>query len=196
MKQRSLLFFHPQFSSVAQSCLTLGDPLDCSTPGFPVLYQLPEHAQTHVHRIDDIIQPSHPLSSTSLPAFNLSQDQGLFQWVSSSHQVAKVLEFQLQHQSFQWIFRTDFTLQQVIINLKKLSRWVYIIHVQTCGICPNFVHFSFKKNHQEYNSCQSANNCLHIVLSTISWRLSFLTLYWALSHQSALTMLRNYKIML
>ena len=81
---------------------------DCSTPGFPVHHQLLELAQTHVHRGGDAIQPSHPLSSPSPPAFNLSQHQGLFQWVSSLHQVAKVLEFQLQHQSFQWIFRTDF----------------------------------------------------------------------------------------
>ena len=69
----------------------------CSTAGFPVRQQLPELAQTHVHRVDDAIQPSHPLSSPSPPAFNLSQHQGLFQGVSSSHQVAKVLEFQLQH---------------------------------------------------------------------------------------------------
>ena len=74
----------------------------------PVHRQLPEIAQTHVHCISDAIQPSHPLSSPSLPAFNLSQHQGLFPWVSSSHQVAKVLEFQLQHQFLQWIFRTDF----------------------------------------------------------------------------------------
>ena len=98
--------FH-QLSSVAQSCLTLCNPMDCSTPGFPVLHQPPELA-THVHWVGDAIQPSHPLSSPSPPAFNLSQHQGLFKWVSSSHQVAKVLEFQLQHQSFQWIFRTDF----------------------------------------------------------------------------------------
>ena len=97
-----------QFSSVAQSCLTLCDPMDCSTPGFPVLHQLLELAQTHVHRVGDAIQPSHPLSSLSPPAFNLSQPQGLFLWVSSLHQVAKVLELQLQHQSLQWIFSTDF----------------------------------------------------------------------------------------
>ena len=78
-----------------------------STPGLPVHHQLPEFIQTHVHRVSDAIQPSHPLSSPSPPAFNLSQHQGLFQWVNSSHEVAKVLEFQLQHQSFQWIFRTD-----------------------------------------------------------------------------------------
>ena len=96
-----------QFSSVAQSCLTLCDPMDCSTSGLPVHHQLPEFTRTHVHRVGDAIQPSHPLSSPSSPAFSLSQHQGLFQWVSSLHQVAKVLEFQLQHQSFQWIFRTD-----------------------------------------------------------------------------------------
>ena len=78
-----------------------------SMPGLPVHPQFPESTQTHVHYVGDAIQPSHPLSSLSPPAFNLSQHQGLFQWVSSSHQVAKVLEFQLQHQSFQWIFRTD-----------------------------------------------------------------------------------------
>ena len=82
--------------------------MDCSTPGFPVHHQLPELAQTHVHWVSDSIQWSQPLSSPSPPAFNLFQHQGLFQWVSSSHQVAKVLEFQLQHESIQWIFRTDF----------------------------------------------------------------------------------------
>ena len=88
-------------SSVAQSCLTLCDSMDHSTPGFPVHHQLLELAQTQVHLVGDTIQPTHPLLSTSPPAFNLSQHQGLFQCVSSSHQVAKVLEFQLQHQSFQ-----------------------------------------------------------------------------------------------
>ena len=97
-----------QFSSVAQSCPTLCHPMDCSTPGLPAHHQLPELAQTHVHRVGDAIQSSYPLLSPSPPAFNLSQHQGLFQWASSSHQVAKILEFQLQHQSFQWIFRTDF----------------------------------------------------------------------------------------
>ena len=102
------VFVWIQFSSVAQLCPTLCDPVDCSMPGFPVHHQLPEPTQTHVHWVGDAIQPPHPLSSASPPTFNLSQHQGLFQWVSSSHQVAKVLEFQLQHQSFQWIFRTDF----------------------------------------------------------------------------------------
>ena len=79
----------PQFSSVAQSCLTLCNPMDCSMPGFPVHHQLPELAQIHVHWISDAIQPSHLLLSPSPPAFNLSQHQGLFHWVSSLHQVAK-----------------------------------------------------------------------------------------------------------
>ena len=96
-----------QFSSVAQSCPTLCDSMDCSTPGFPVHHQLLEFTQTHLHWVGDAIQLSHPLSPPSSPAFSLSQHQGLFQWVSSSHQVAKVLEFQLQHQCFQWTLRTD-----------------------------------------------------------------------------------------
>ena len=80
-----------QFSSVAQSCPTLCDPMDCRMPGLPVYQQLPEFTQAHVHWVGDAIQPSHPLSSPSPPAFDLSQYQGLFQWVSSSHQVTKVL---------------------------------------------------------------------------------------------------------
>ena len=97
-----------QFSSVAQPCPTLCNPMDCSTPGLPVHHQLLEFTQTHVHWVGDAIQSSHPLPLPSPPTFNLSQHQGLFQWVSCSHQVAKVWEFQLQYQSFQWIFRTDF----------------------------------------------------------------------------------------
>ena len=95
-----------QFSSVTQSCPTLCDPMNRSTPGLPVHQQLPEFTQTHVHWVGDAIQPSHPLPSpfSCLQSFPASR---FFQLVSSSHQVAKVLEFQLQHQSFQWIFRTD-----------------------------------------------------------------------------------------
>ena len=93
--------------SVAKSCPTLCDFMNCSTPGFPVLHYLQEFAQTHVPWVGDAIQPSHPLSSPSPPAFDLSQHQGIFR-VSSLHQVAKVLELQLQHQSFQWIFGVDF----------------------------------------------------------------------------------------
>ena len=83
------------FSSVAQLCPTLCDPMNCSTPGLPVHHQLPEFTQTHVHRVGDAIQPSHPLSSPSPPDPNPSQHQSLFQWVNSLHEVAKVLEFQL-----------------------------------------------------------------------------------------------------
>ena len=97
-----------QFRSVALSCLTICDPIDCSISGLPVHYQLLELTQIHVHWVGDAIQPPHPLWSPSPPAFNLSQHPGLFQWVRSSNQVAKVLKFQLQHQSFQWIFRSDF----------------------------------------------------------------------------------------
>ena len=104
-----------QFSSVTQSCPTLCDPMDCSTPGLPVYHQLPELTQTHVHWVSDGIQPSHPLSSPSPPTFNLSQHQDLFKWVSSLHQEAKVLAFQLQHQSFQWISMGVFKFSE---NLK------------------------------------------------------------------------------
>ena len=84
-----------QFSSVTQSFLTLCNPMNCSMPGLPVHHQLSEFTQTHVHRVGDAIQPSHPASSPSSPAPNPSQHQSLFQWVNSSHEVAKVLEFQL-----------------------------------------------------------------------------------------------------
>ena len=96
-----------QFSSVAQLCPTLCNPMNCSTPGLTVHHQLQEFTQNHVHRVSDAIQPSHPLSSPSPPTFNLSQHQGLFEWVSSSYQAAKVLEFQLQHHSFQRNPRSD-----------------------------------------------------------------------------------------
>ena len=84
-----------QFSSVAQSCLTLCDPMDCSMPGLPLHHQFPESTETHVHWVSNAIQPSHPLPSPSSPALNFPQHQGLFKWVRSSHQVATVLEFQL-----------------------------------------------------------------------------------------------------
>ena len=108
--QLSPLYINPIYfslSSVTQSCPTLCDAMNCSTPRLPVHHQLPEFTQTHVHWVSDAIQQYHPLSSPSPPALNLSQHQGLFKWVSSSYQVAKVLEFQLQHQSFQWTLRTD-----------------------------------------------------------------------------------------
>ena len=112
--------------SATQSCLTLFDTMDRSTPGFPVLHYLLELAQTHVHWVDGAIQPSHPLSPPSPPAFNPSQHQGLFQSVGSLHQGAKVLEFHLQYQSFQWVFKVDvlwvdwFDLLAVQRTLKSL----------------------------------------------------------------------------
>ena len=97
-----------QFRSIQSlSCFWLSDSMNHSTPGLPVHHQLPEFTQTHVHQVGAAIQQSHPLSSLSLPALNLSQHQGLLKWVSSLHQVAKILEFQHQHQSFQWTTRTD-----------------------------------------------------------------------------------------
>ena len=107
--------------SVTQSCPTLCDTMDCSIPGFSVLHHLTEFAQIRVHWVSDAIQPSHPLSSPSPPAFNLSQHQGLFQWVSSSHQVAKVLELQLQHQSFQWIFQDWFPVRLISFQYLTLN---------------------------------------------------------------------------
>ena len=96
------------YCSVAQPCLTLCDSMDCSTPGFPVLHRLLEFAQIHVHWVNNAIQTFDPLSSPLPPALHLSQHQVLSQSVSSLHLVAIVLELQLQHQSFQWIFRVDF----------------------------------------------------------------------------------------
>ena len=101
------LILSVQFSSVAQSCPTLCDPMNCSSPGLPVHHQLPEFTQTHVHRVSDAMQPSHSLSPPSPSAPDPSQHQSLFQWVNSSHEVAKVLELQLQHHSFQRNPRAD-----------------------------------------------------------------------------------------
>ena len=95
--------------------------MDCSTPGFPVHHQLLELTQAHVHQVGDTIQPSHPLSSPSPPAFNLSQHQGLFQWDNSSPQVAEALEF--QHQSFQRIFRTNLGLKSNIYLKSQETRF-------------------------------------------------------------------------
>ena len=135
-----------QIRSVAQLCPTLWDPINCSTPGLPVHHLLPEFIQTHVHQVSDAIQPSYPLSSPSPPAFNLSQQQSLFQWVSPSHHVAKALEFHLQYHSFQWIFRTDFPLgltDWISLLFKGLSRvfsnttirkhWFFSTHLSLCS---------------------------------------------------------------
>ena len=128
--------FH--FSSVAQSCPTLHDPMNRSTPGFPVHHQLPESTQTHVHWVGDAIQPSHPLSSPSPPALNLSQHQGLFKWVSSSHQVAKVLGVSASTSSLPmnpqdlsplgwtgWIFLHSKGLSRVFSNTTVQKHWFF-----------------------------------------------------------------------
>ena len=108
MNLESIMLIESQsVRSVAQSCPTFCDPMNRSTPGLPVHHQLLEFTQTHVHLVGDAIQPSLPLSSPSPPASNPSQHQGLFQWISSLHEVAEVLEFQPQHQSFQWTPRAD-----------------------------------------------------------------------------------------
>ena len=109
-----------QCSSVAQSCPTLFNPMNHSTPGLRVHHQLSEFTQTHIHRVSDAMQPSHPLSSPSPPAPNPSQHQRLFQWVNSSHEVAKVLEFQLYHHSFQRNPRAD--LQNGLVGTSCSSR--------------------------------------------------------------------------
>ena len=129
-------FFGIQFSSVTQSCPTLCDPMNHNTPGLPVHHQLREFTQTHVHQVSDG-QPSHPLLSPSPPAPNPSQHQSLFQWVNSSHKVAKVLEFQPQHQSFQWNPRAD--LLQIIRTLKKK---IYVLKT-LCHWFKLFWHFTY-----------------------------------------------------
>ena len=134
-----------QFSSVGQLCLTHCDPMDCSTPGLPVHHQLPEFTQTHVHWVGDAIQPSHPLSSPSPSAFNLSQHQGLFKWVSSSHQVAEVSAFQLQHQSFQWIFRTDLRIDWLdLLAVQGTLKSLFQYHSSKTSIlqCSAFFFFN------------------------------------------------------
>ena len=109
-KRQIAVWFHFYCCScwIAKLYLTLRDPMDCSTSGFPVLHHLLEFAQTHVHWVSDAVQSSHLLSFPSPPTLNLSQHQELFEWVGSLHQVANVLALQLQHQSFQWIFKVDF----------------------------------------------------------------------------------------
>ena len=112
------LFTIIQFNSIQSLSRVwlFAQPLNRSTPGLPVHHQLPESTQTDVHWVSDAIQPSHPLLSPSPPDLNLSQHQGLFKWVSSSHQVAKLLEFQLQHQSLQWTPRTDLLLDWLVVS--------------------------------------------------------------------------------
>ena len=113
------------FHSVAKSYFILCCPKDCSMSGFPVLHHLPDFALTHIRWVGDAIQPSHLLSPPSPPALNLSQHQDLFQWVSSLYQVAKLLELQLQYQSFQWIFEIDFPLDWLVCSCRPKDSQEY-----------------------------------------------------------------------
>ena len=173
-----------RFSSVAQSCPTLCNPMDCSMGGLPVRHQLLEFAQTHVHWVGDAIQPSHPLSSPSLPTFHLSQHQGLFKWDSSSHQVAKVLEFQLQHQSFQWIFRIPLGWTgwisllskglylsginiTVLKVLRRFSRCLSLqINVASCdGKCPSATIYNINiESHLRFCKCCRENGVRNLTV--------------------------------
>ena len=144
-----LLLYYSSFSSVTQSCLTLCDPMNHSTPGLGP-HQLPEFTQTHVHRVDDAIQPAHPLSSPSPPAPNPSQHQGLFQWVNSSHEVAKVLEFQL--------------LASVLpMNTQDWSplEWTGWISLQSKGFSRVFSNTTVQK-HQFFSAQLSSQSKSHI----------------------------------
>ena len=142
--------FTVQFSSVAQSCPTLCDPMNRSTPGLPVHHQLPEFTQTHVHWVSDAIQPSYLLLSPSPPAPNPSQHQSLFQWVNSSHEVAKVLEFQLQHQSFPMNIQGWFPLG-----------WTGWISLQSKGLSRVFSNTTVQK-HQFFSAQLSSWSKSHI----------------------------------
>ena len=124
-------------SSVTQSCPTLCDPMNCSTPGLPVHHQLPEFTQTHVHCVSEAIQSPHPLLSPSPPTFNLSQHQGLFQWVCFSHQVAKVLGIQLQHQTFLWKLWNDL-LYNGLVGTPCSPRDPEVQEVQESSPTPQF----------------------------------------------------------
>ena len=154
----STFYFFYQFSSVTQLCPTLCDPMDCSRPDFPVHHQLLELTQTHVHWVGDAIQPSHPLLSPSPPAFNLSQNQGLFQWVSSSDQVDKILELQLSASVLPMNIQSWFPLELTGMSFllsKRLSRILFSTRVpkhQFFGTQPSLwsnsqVHTWLQKNH-------------------------------------------------
>ena len=141
------------FSSVTQSCLTLWDLMDYSTPSLPVHHQLPEFTQSHVHWVSDAIQPSHPLSSPSSLTLNLSQHQGLFKWVSSLHQVAKVLEFQLSiSYSNEYSGLTSFRMY-----------WLHLLAAQ--GTLKSLLHTTLQK-HQFFGAQLSLqfNSHIHIWL--------------------------------
>ena len=125
--------------SVALSCPTLCDPMDCSTSSFPVFHYLPEFAQTHVHWVSEVIQPSHPLPLPSPLALNLSQHHSPFQWVGSSHQVAKVLD--IYHQSFQWIFRVDFLSSELALCIRWPEYWSFSFSISPSSEYSGLISF-------------------------------------------------------
>ena len=137
-----------QFSTVTQSCLTLCNPMDCRRPGLPVHHQLLELAQTHVHQVSDAMQPSNPLSSPSPPVFSLSQHQGLFQWVNSLHQAAKVLELQLHQSSNEYSGLISF-------------RMTGLISLQSKGLSRAFSNTTLQK-HQFFSAQPSSQSNSHI----------------------------------
>ena len=137
-------------SWVNESCLTIWEPMDCSTPGFPVHHQPLETTQTQLHRVSDAIQPSHPLSSPCPITNNSAQHHVIFQWVSSLHHVATIVEIQLQHQSFQWIFRTDFLEDLTGLN-----------SLQSKGLSRVFSNTTVQK-HQFVGSQHSSQSKFHI----------------------------------
>ena len=157
------LFTLVRFSSVVQSCLTLCDSMNCSMPGFRIHHQLLDFTQTHDHWVGDAIQPSHPLSSPSPPALNLSQHQGLFQWASSSHQVAKVLEFQL-HTSV------------LPMNTQDCSPlgWTGWISLQSKGLSRVFSNTIVQK-HQFFSDCSLRKTFLSLL--AILWNSAFKWVY-------------------
>ena len=140
--------------------------MDCSKPGLPVCHQLQEFTQTYVHWVRDAIQPSHSLLSPSPPTFNPSQYQGLFQWVSSSHQVAQVLKSQIQYQSFQWIFRTDifridwFDLLKLQGTLNSLLQY----HSSKASILHHSAFFMFQLSHP----CMTTGKTIALPLSIVA----------------------------
>ena len=167
-------------SSIAQLCLTLWNPMDYSTPGFPVHLRLPELAQTHVHRAGDAIQPSHHLSFLSPPAFNLSQLQGLFQWVNSLYQVAKVLELQLQYQieHAPTSLRSDWASTYIISNfsfglLVAMNPFPFNVIMSKLTLSPylNTYSFFFPPRWDEQREWEVGERTTALELEDLGWSL-------------------------
>ena len=146
-----------QFSSAAHLCLTLWDPMDYSVPGLPVYHQLPKFTQTHVHQVGDAIQPSHPLSSPSPPAFNLSQHQGLFQWVSSAHQMAKVLGVSVSTSVLPMNIQDWFPF-----------RWTGWISLQSKGLSRVFSNTTVQKHHLQRSAFFIVHHHTRLLEKTIA----------------------------